>query len=173
MPNYWASRSVLSWMSEVWNSEIRNMVLLSTFGLLFTCFLFWISFKFDVCMIEKTTVLFSCIYKQVKSIFFAVFIKFCNESGLAILNVRKFIALDGFWLSAIMTAYIFLMIWINENNWTYYSILFFYQMYISQVNESKWNLLMIYISQVMVFVIVINESYNSDKIWQKSESDAW
>ena len=63
------------------------MVLLSNFGLLLTWFFFYISFyKFDVCMIEKkTTVLFICIHKRVKSIVFAVSIKFCDESGLAIL----------------------------------------------------------------------------------------
>ena len=35
MPNNWTSRYVLRWMSVVWNSKIRNMVLLSTFGSLF------------------------------------------------------------------------------------------------------------------------------------------
>ena len=43
MPNYWPCRSVLRWMSVFRNREIRNMVLLSTFGLLLTCYLFWIS----------------------------------------------------------------------------------------------------------------------------------
>ena len=43
MPNYWPRRCVLRWMSVVRNHEIRNMVLLSTFSLLLTCFLFWIS----------------------------------------------------------------------------------------------------------------------------------
>ena len=54
------------------------MVLLSTFGLLLTCFLFWISlnYKFDVCMIGKTTVLVICMHKQVKSIVFVMSIKF-------------------------------------------------------------------------------------------------
>ena len=38
-----------------------------------------------VCL-EKTTVLFNCIHKQVQQIVFTVSIKFCDESGLAILN---------------------------------------------------------------------------------------
>ena len=42
MPNYWPSPSGLRWMSLVRN-EIQNMVLLSTFCLLLTWFLFWIS----------------------------------------------------------------------------------------------------------------------------------
>ena len=42
-------------------------------------------------MIEKkTTVLFISIHKRVKSIVFAVFIKFYDESGLAILRVSFF-----------------------------------------------------------------------------------
>lgn len=40
-------------------------------------------------MIEKTTVLVICINKGVKSIVFAMFIKFCDESDLAILNITK------------------------------------------------------------------------------------
>ena len=78
------SRSVLRWMSVVRNPEILNIVLLSTFGLLLTCFVlkFFISM---VCVwLEKTTVLFICKHKWVKSIVFAV--KFCDESGLAILR---------------------------------------------------------------------------------------
>ena len=40
---------------------------------------------------KKTTVLFFCIHKLVKSIVFAVSIKLCDESGLAILsNAFKF-----------------------------------------------------------------------------------
>ena len=41
---------------------------------------------------KKPTVLFICIHKRVKSIVFAVFIKFCDESGPAILSVsgRKY-----------------------------------------------------------------------------------
>ena len=39
--------------------------------------------------LEKTTVLFICIQKRVKSIVFAVFIKFCDESGLAILMAMR------------------------------------------------------------------------------------
>ena len=42
MLNYWPSLSVQRWISVVRIREIRNMVLLSTFGLLLTCFLFWI-----------------------------------------------------------------------------------------------------------------------------------
>ena len=37
----------------------------------------------------KTTVLFICIHKGVKSIVFAMFIKFFNESGKAILKSIK------------------------------------------------------------------------------------
>ena len=45
MPNNWPSRSVLRWMimSVVRNCEIWITVILSTFSLLLTCFLFWIS----------------------------------------------------------------------------------------------------------------------------------
>ena len=72
MSNYWPSQSVLSWMSLVRNREIRNMVFLSTFGLLFTCF-FCVGFlyKFVVCiwLKKKTTVLFICIHKWDKSIY--------------------------------------------------------------------------------------------------------
>ena len=46
-------------MSVVRNREKRNMVLLSTFDLLLTCFCFGF-LKFDVCMIGKTTVLVIC-----------------------------------------------------------------------------------------------------------------
>ena len=53
--NYWLSRSVLRRMSLVQNREIRNMVLLRTFGLLLKWIFF---FKFDVFMIGKTTILF-------------------------------------------------------------------------------------------------------------------
>ena len=38
MPNLWPSRSVLRWMSVVRNLEIRNMVLLTTFDLLWHVF---------------------------------------------------------------------------------------------------------------------------------------
>ena len=62
------------------------MVLLSTFALLLTCFLFWVSLLFDVCMIGKSTVLVICLHKRVKLIVFTVSIKFGDESGLAILN---------------------------------------------------------------------------------------
>ena len=37
-------------------------------------------------LLEKTTLLFICIHKQVKSIVFAVSIKFCDQWDLAILN---------------------------------------------------------------------------------------
>ena len=97
MPNYWLSRSSLRWMSAVLNCEIWNMVLLSTFGLLLTCFLFWIFYKFEVCMIGKNycilTVFLICIHKQVKLIIFTVSIKFCDESGLAILTIKTMHAL--------------------------------------------------------------------------------
>ena len=86
MSNYWPSRSVSRWMSYVRTREIRNMVLLSTFTLLLTCFLFWVSLLFDVCMIGKSTVLVICLHKRVKLIVFTVSIKFGDESGLAILN---------------------------------------------------------------------------------------
>ena len=36
--------------------------------------------------LEKTTVLFICIHKQVESVVFAVSIKFCDELGLASLT---------------------------------------------------------------------------------------
>ena len=39
--------------------------------------------------LEKTTVLFICIHKQVKSIVFVVFIKFCDESGLEIFSMKR------------------------------------------------------------------------------------
>ena len=87
MPNYWPSRSVLRWMSVVRNREIRNMwcyLVLSVYCWHVFCFGFL--YRFDVCMIEKTTVLVICIHKRVKSNVFAVSIKFCDESGLAILN---------------------------------------------------------------------------------------
>ena len=58
------------------------MVLLSTFDMFFVLdFLY----KFDVCMIGKTTELVICIHKLVKSIVFTRSIKLCNESGLGIL----------------------------------------------------------------------------------------
>ena len=38
---------------------------------------------------KKTTVLFICKHKQVKSIVFAVSIKFCDKLGLAILTFRS------------------------------------------------------------------------------------
>ena len=47
-------------------------------------FCFRLLYKFDVCMIGITSVLVICIYKRVKTI--AVTIKFCDKSGLAILN---------------------------------------------------------------------------------------
>ena len=43
-----------------------------------------------VCVwLEKTTVLFICIHKRVKSIVFAMSIKFYDESDLAILKYEK------------------------------------------------------------------------------------
>ena len=54
--------------------------------------LFGFLYKFDVCMIEKTSVLFICIYYiRAKSIVFAVFIKFCVESGLATFSFYSYI----------------------------------------------------------------------------------
>ena len=38
-------------------------------------------------MIEKSSILVICIHKRVKSIAFAVSIKLCDESGLAILKI--------------------------------------------------------------------------------------
>ena len=59
------------------------MVLLS----MLTCFFVLDFFKNLMCVwLGKTTVLFICIQKRVKSIVFALFMKFCDESGLAILN---------------------------------------------------------------------------------------
>ena len=49
----WPNRSVQRWMSVVRNLEIRNIVLLSTFGLLLKCFCFGFLCKFDVCMTGK------------------------------------------------------------------------------------------------------------------------
>ena len=42
-------------------------------------------YNVGVCMIEKITVLFTCIHIQVKSIVFSVSIQFWDQSGLAIL----------------------------------------------------------------------------------------
>ena len=68
--------------------EIRNKVLLITFGrFIVDVFCFGFLNKFVVCIIEKktpTTVMLICIHKRVKSIVFAMSIKFCDESGLAI-----------------------------------------------------------------------------------------
>ena len=57
-----------------------------TFGLLLTCFLFWILYKFNVSMIGKTYC-FVHLCKQTSKIdcFHRVH-KFCDESGLAILR---------------------------------------------------------------------------------------
>ena len=87
MPNYWPSWSILRWMSVVRNREIRNMVLLMQY-FRFTVDMFL--YKFDVCMIGKTTVLVICIHKCVKSIDLAVSIKFFDESVLAILSLFWF-----------------------------------------------------------------------------------
>ena len=62
-------------MFVVRNRDIRNIVLHSTFCLHF------------VCMIGKINVLVICIHKRVKSILFVVSIKFCDELGLAILEL--------------------------------------------------------------------------------------
>ena len=51
--------------------------------------MFWILYKFDVSMIGQITELLICIHKRIKSISFAVSIKFCNESGLAIVTSQK------------------------------------------------------------------------------------
>ena len=76
-------------MSVVQNREIRNMVLLNTFGLLLTYYCFGFLDKFDACMTEKNTVLVIYKHKRVKSIVFAVPIEFCDESVLAIFTVMN------------------------------------------------------------------------------------
>ena len=45
-------------------------------------FCFEVLYRFDVCMIEKSTVFFICTHKWVKSAVFVLSIKFCEESGL-------------------------------------------------------------------------------------------
>ena len=60
---------------------------LSVYCWLGICFEFL--FMFDVCIMENTTLLVNCIRKRVKCIFFAVSIKFCDESGLAISKLYK------------------------------------------------------------------------------------
>ena len=40
-------------------------------------------------MVGKTTALFICVHKRVKQIIFALSIKFCYESGLAILHLIR------------------------------------------------------------------------------------
>ena len=52
----------------------------------FTVDMFFVLDFFISLMCGKTTVLIICIHKRVKSIVFAVSIKFCDESGLAIKN---------------------------------------------------------------------------------------
>ena len=88
MPSYWPSRFVLRYMSEVRKPWDTNMVLLYKPGVLSVhCWqiLLWISLVWCVYYWKNSTVLFVCIQKRVKSIVFAVSIKFCDESGLAIL----------------------------------------------------------------------------------------
>ena len=71
MSHYWPSQSVLWWMSIVRNHEIRNKVLLGSFGLLLTCFLFWIS-SLGWCVYDCknycNSIGYLYIHKRVKSI---------------------------------------------------------------------------------------------------------
>ena len=83
MPNYWLSRSALSPKPSV-RYETWGFSVLSIYCWHVFCFGFL--YKFDVCMIGKTIVLVIFIHKRVKSIVFAMSIKLCDESGLAILK---------------------------------------------------------------------------------------
>ena len=55
---------------------------------------------------EKTTVLFLCIYKRVKSTVFVVSIKFCDELGLAIKKNPYMYIGDGIAILYITKGYI-------------------------------------------------------------------
>ena len=55
----------------------------------FISLIFLIKSWMDWCMIEKNTVLVICIHKQVKSIVFAMSIKFCDEWDLVILSAKR------------------------------------------------------------------------------------
>ena len=70
-------------MVYVWRGTISNPRPQEFYRALLTC-----SLKVDVCMIGKTTVLVICIHKWVKSIVFAVSIKFCDESGQAMFSIN-------------------------------------------------------------------------------------
>ena len=87
MLNYWSSRCALRWMSVVWNHvEIQKHGVTQYFR--FTVDLFFvlgILISLICVWMKKTNVLFIYIHKRVKSFVFAVCIKFCAESGLAIL----------------------------------------------------------------------------------------
>ena len=50
-------------------------------------------------MIEKSTILVICIHKRVKSLVFAVSIKFCDESGLAIKSEYIYVIITRGWES--------------------------------------------------------------------------
>ena len=91
MPYHWPSCSVLRIMSIVRNREIRNVVLLGTFDLLLTCFCFGILYKYGMFDDrKKTTVLFICIHKRVKSIVFAVSIKILRWNRSSDFKCRLF-----------------------------------------------------------------------------------
>ena len=81
-------------MSLVRYSETRKVILLHKLCVLSVyCghgFCVEFLYKFDVCMIGKKYIeIFICKHKQVKSIFFAVSIKFCNKSDLGITTFRS------------------------------------------------------------------------------------
>ena len=86
MPNNWLSRSVLPWMSVVQNCEIWITVLLSTFRLLLTYFLFWISLHVW-CVYYWKNYCIGYLYTQTSQIdCFCCSLKFCYKSGQAILK---------------------------------------------------------------------------------------
>ena len=64
---------------ETWCYSVLSVYCWHVFCFGFLC-------MFDVCIIGKTTVLFICIHKRVKSIVFVVSIKFCYKLGQAILK---------------------------------------------------------------------------------------
>ena len=63
-------------------SVVRNHGVIRYFQFSVDMFFVFVWYVYDW---KKTTVLFICIHKRSKSIVFAEFIKFCDESGLAIL----------------------------------------------------------------------------------------
>ena len=87
MPNYWPSRSVLRWMSVVRNCEGVETLCYSVLSV-YCWHVFYFGFLISLMCVwlEKTNLWFIFIHKRVKSIVFAVSIKFCDEWGLAILN---------------------------------------------------------------------------------------